>query len=88
MYWIRVYNRSSINFDDKRKGIFVLAEGATQGLDNTVIIAETKYAISFKNSEKKNLSSLHCNSSNSFLFVNTVNMYHFKGKYSNHIHCV
>ena len=88
MYWIRVYNRSSINFDDKRKDILVFAEGASQGLDKTVIVAETKHAISFKQSGKKNLSSLHCNGSNSFLFVNAVNMYHSEVKDSKHIHCV
>ena len=43
-------------------------------------IAEAKYSINFTESGKRFVLSLHYNVSNSFLFVNKVKMYQFKGK--------
>ena len=51
-----------------------------QGLDDTTLIAEIKYLINFEHSGKILVSSLHYNGSNSFLFVNTSKLYHFKAK--------
>ena len=66
-----VDNSSSTHFDNRKNDILVLSKGPTQKLDDTTIIAEAKYPISFTKSGKKFLLSLHYNGSNSFLFVNT-----------------
>ena len=39
--------RSSVHVDNKNKGILILAEGPTQGLDDTTLLAEAKYYINF-----------------------------------------
>ena len=36
-----------MHVDNKRKDILNLAEGLTQGLDNTILKAEAKYPINF-----------------------------------------
>ena len=36
---------SSVHIDNKNKYIVVLAEGQTQGLDDTILTAEAKYPI-------------------------------------------
>ena len=64
-----------------KKGVLVLGEGPTQGLDDTTITTEVKYRINFTESGKRSVSSLHCNGINSFLFVNSVKMCQFKLKY-------
>ena len=73
---------SSMHFDNKIKVIFVLGEGATQGLDDLILTAETKYPIDFTQSNKRFLLSLHYNGINSFLFINATKIYQFKAKYS------
>ena len=52
----------------------------TRGLDDTTLTAETKYPINFTQSGKRFVLSLHCNGSNSFLFVNATKVYQFKAK--------
>ena len=52
----------------------------TRGLDDTTLTAETKYPINFTQSGKRFVLSLHCNGSNSFLFVNATKIYQFKAK--------
>ena len=71
---------SSVHVDNKNKYILVLGESPTQGLDGTTITAEAKYSINFTTPGKIFLLSLHYHGSNSFLFVNAVNMYQFKAK--------
>ena len=44
---------SSVHVDNKRKDIIILGEGTTQGLDDTTLSAEAKYAINFTQSGKK-----------------------------------
>ena len=61
-----VENRSSVYIDHTKKDILVLGEGATLGLDGTVITAEVKYSINFSRSQRKFCSNLHYNVSNSF----------------------
>ena len=61
---------SSVHIYNKNKDILILGEGPTQGLDDTAITAEAKYPISFTQSRKRFVLSLHYNGSNSFLFVN------------------
>ena len=43
---------------------------------------EAKFPINFTQSGKRFVLSLHCNGSNSFLFVNATRAYHFKAKKS------
>ena len=45
---------SSLHVDNKKKDILVIAEGTTQGLDNTTNQAEAKYPVNF--TESGNLS--------------------------------
>ena len=52
----------------------------TRGLDDTTLTAETKYPFNFTQSGKRFVLSLHCNGSNSFLFVNATKIYQFKAK--------
>ena len=66
-----VDNSSSTHFDNRKNDILVLSKGPTKKLDDTTIIAEAKYPISFTKSGKNFLLRLHYNGSNSFLFVNT-----------------
>ena len=60
---------ASLHIDHKNKNILVLGEGIIQGLYNTTLITEAKYPITFTQSERKIVLSLHCNGSNSFFFV-------------------
>ena len=63
------------------KDILILSEGLIDGLDDTTIMAETKYSVTITKSRKKNLLSLHYNAANSFLYSNSVKIYQFKAKY-------
>ena len=73
---------SSVHIDNENKNILILGEGPTKGLDDTTLTAEAKYLISFTQSGKRFVLSLHYNGSNSFLFVNTAKIYQFKVKNS------
>ena len=65
---------------NKGKNIFFLGVSPTKGLDDTLLSAEGQYSINFSRSNKKLCLSLHCNGSNSFLFVNATKIYQFKSK--------
>ena len=69
-----------MHVDGRNKNILVFGEGLTQGSDNATITAEAKYPISFTESGKQSVLSLHYNGSNGFLFVSLVKMYQFKAK--------
>ena len=71
---------SSAHVDNKGKDILILGEGPTQGLDDTTLTAEAKYPINFTQSGKRFVSSLNCNGSKNFLFVNDTKVYQFKAK--------
>ena len=58
-----------MHIDNKNKDILIIGEGPTQGLDDTILTAEAKYPINFTQSGKRFVLGLHCNLSNSFLFV-------------------
>ena len=60
----------------------ILDEGPAQRLNDTTLAAEAKYPISFTQSGKRFVLSLHYNGSNSFLFVNNTKVYQFKAKNS------
>ena len=70
----------SVHIDNKNQDILILCEGPTQGLDDTTLKAEAKYAIRSTQSGKRLVLSLHYNGSNSFLFVNATKIYQFKAK--------
>ena len=44
---------SSVHVDNKRKDIFILCEGPTQGLDGATLTAEKKYSINFTENNSK-----------------------------------
>ena len=68
------------HIDNNNKDILSHGEGQTQWLDDTTLTAEGKYPISFTQSGKRFVLSLHYNWSNSFLFVNATKIFQFKAK--------
>ena len=71
---------TSVHIDNENKDMLILGEGPTQGLNDTTLIAESKYPIKVTQSEKRFVLSQHHNGSNSFLFVNAAKIYQFKAK--------
>ena len=71
---------SSVNVDNKKKYILILGEGPTQGLDDTTLTAEKMYSTDFTVSRKKFCISFHYNGANSYLFVNSTEIYKLKEK--------
>ena len=69
----------SAQIDNKKKDLFVLGKGPTQGLEHT-LTAEKMYSINFTVTNKKFCLSLHCSGANSYLFVNGTKIYKFKAK--------
>ena len=63
----------------KTKDILVPGKGQTQGLEHT-LTAGKMYSINFTVTKKKFCLTLHCNGSNSSLFVNGTEIYKFKAK--------
>ena len=74
--------RSSVHIDNKRKDIWILGDGATQGLDHTTLTAEAKNSINFSRSQRKFCLSLSYNGSNTFFIVNATKIYQFKANNS------
>ena len=70
---------SFAHIDNKKKNILVLGEGPTQGLEHT-LTAEKLYSINFTVTNKAFCLNLHYNGANSYLFVNSTNIYKFKAK--------
>ena len=70
---------SSAHIDNKKNDILVLGKGPTQGLEPT-LTAEKLYPISFTVTKKIFCLSLHYNGANSYLFVNSTEIYKFKAK--------
>ena len=70
---------SSSHIDNKKKDILVLGKGPTQGLEHT-LITEKMYSINFTLTKKKICLSLHYNRANTYLFVNSTDIYKFKAK--------
>ena len=63
----------------RKKDIFVLGRGPTQGLEST-LTAEKMYSINFTVTKKKFCLSLHHNGANSYLFVNGTEIIKIKAK--------
>ena len=76
---------SSIHID-KKKDIFVLGRGPTQGLQSS-LTAEKMYSVNFTVTKKKFCLSLHYNGANSYLFVNRTEIIKFKAKDSEIVAC-
>ena len=70
---------SSAGIDNKKKDIFVLGKGPTQGLEDTLTV-EKLYSINFTVTKKKFCLSLHYNGANSYLFANDTKNSKFKAK--------
>ena len=73
---------SSVHVDNKEKDVLILGEGTTKGSDDATLTAEAKYPISFNQSGKRFVLSLHYNGSNSFLLLNATKVYQFKARNS------
>ena len=58
---------SSSHVDNKKKDILILGKVPTQVLEHTLTAV---YSINFTVTKKKFCLSLHCNGTNSYLFVN------------------
>ena len=72
----------SVHVDSKKKGILIIGEGFTEGLEDTTLTAEKKYSINFTEHNKKFFLSLHYDVANSHLFVKGVEIIKFKAKES------
>ena len=68
------------HINNKGKDILVLGRGPTQGLGENSLTAEKMYSINFTVTQKKFCLSLHCNGSNTYLFVNGKEIIKFKAK--------
>ena len=71
---------SSVHIGNKGRDTLILGEGPMQGLDDTTLTAEAKYAINFTQLRKRFALSLRYNGSNSFSFINNTKIYQFKAK--------
>ena len=69
----------STKIDNRKKGILILGKSPTQGLEHT-LSAEKMYSINFTVTRKLFCLSLHYNGANSYLFVNSTEIYKFKAK--------
>ena len=67
----------SVQVYNKGKYIFILDEGLTQGLDDTILAAAAKYPVNSTQSGKRFVLTLHYNRNISFLFVNATKVYQF-----------
>ena len=71
---------SSVHVDNKGKYMLILGAWLAQGEDDITLTAEAKYPISFTQSGKRFVLSLHYNRSNIFLLVKGTKVYQFKSK--------
>lgn len=60
--------------------MLVLAEGPTNGLNDTAIIEDDKYSVNITKSRKKLFVDLQRNTSNSFLYTNGAKIQQSKAK--------
>ena len=70
---------SFAHIKNKKKEILVVEIGRTQRLEHAVTTKKI-YSINFTVAKKKFCLSLHCNGTNSYLFVNGTEIYKFKAK--------
>ena len=72
---------SASHIDNKKKDILILGKESTQGLEHTLTV-EKMCSINFTVTTKKFCLSLHYNGVNSYLFVNSTEIYKFKANVS------
>ena len=65
---------------NKKKGILILGEGPTLGLDGTKLTSEKMYSFKFTENKKTFCLSFHYNGTNSYLFVYGTKLQKFKEK--------
>ena len=65
---------------NKKKGILILGEGPTLGLDGTKLTSEKMYSVKFTENKKTFCLSFHYNGTNSYLFVYGTKLQKFKEK--------
>ena len=70
---------SSAHIDNKRKDILVLGKGPTQGLEDT-LTGEKIFSVNFTLTKRRFCLSSHYNGANSYLFINSTEIYKFKAK--------
>ena len=71
---------SSVHVNNKKKDIFILAEGPIQGLEHT-LTEEKMYSINFTVTRKKFWLSLYNNEANSYLFDNSTEIHKIKTRF-------
>ena len=71
---------SSTEIDDKGRDILIFGLDPTQGLGERSLSAEKIYSINFTKVNTKFCLSLHYNGANSYLFVNSTEIYKFTPK--------
>ena len=72
---------SSTKIDNREKYILILGKGPTKGLEHA-LSAEKMVSINFTEHNKKLCLHLHYNGANSYLFVNSKEIFKFKAKNS------
>ena len=65
---------------NKKKGILILGEGPTLGLDGTKLTSEKMYSVKFTENKKTFCLSFHYDGTNSYLFVYGTKLQKFKEK--------
>ena len=70
---------SSVHVDNKKKDILILGNSSTQGLKH-ILSEERMYSVNFAVRKTKICLSLHYNGTNSYIFVNGIEIYKFKAK--------
>ena len=73
---------SSAHIDNKKKVIFVLGKGPTQGLEHT-LTAEKMCLINFRVTKKKFCLNLHYNEENNYFFVHGTEIINLRQKILN-----
>ena len=63
--------------------VFILGKGPTDGLDNITLMVEKEDPVNFTKQKKKFCLKLHYNRSNSYIFVNGVEIHRFKSRLRN-----
>ena len=71
---------SSTNTAKKEKDILIFGKGPIQGLGEYSLSAEKMYSVNFTKTNTKFCLSLHYNGSNSYLFVNGIEIHKFTAK--------
>ena len=71
---------SSSKIDNEGKDILILGKGPTQGLGEDSLTAEKLYSVNFTKENAKFWLSLHCNGTNSYLFLTGTEIIKFKAK--------